>query len=124
MADEQIIELRDRLLPSQGEAFDCIAFARALLEQGQAKAMRDERLAVAFSDAITHQCIGMQCAMIEARFSGAEKAMTWIANTLEGPGLIPDYSAALALNATNPAQAWCDAKFAEHEAHRTANPGP
>jgi len=32
MSDERIIEIRDELLPSQGEAFDTIAFARAILK--------------------------------------------------------------------------------------------
>ena len=30
MTDEDIIEIRDSLLPSQGESFDCLAFARAV----------------------------------------------------------------------------------------------
>lgn len=30
LTDEQIIEIRDNLLPSQGEQFDCVAFARAI----------------------------------------------------------------------------------------------
>lgn len=32
MTDEEIVEIRDSVLPSQGESFDCIAFARALLK--------------------------------------------------------------------------------------------
>lgn len=32
LSDERIIEIRDALLPSQGEPFDCIAFARAVLK--------------------------------------------------------------------------------------------
>lgn len=30
LTDAAIVEIRDELLPSQGEAFDCIAFARAV----------------------------------------------------------------------------------------------
>lgn len=30
LTDERIIEIRDALLPSQGESFDCLAFARAI----------------------------------------------------------------------------------------------
>lgn len=31
LTDEQIIAMRDEHLPAQGEGFDCIAFARAVL---------------------------------------------------------------------------------------------
>lgn len=31
LTDDQIVEIRDEHLPSQGERFDCIAFARAVL---------------------------------------------------------------------------------------------
>jgi len=30
LSDAEILEIRDSLLPSQGESFDCIAFARAI----------------------------------------------------------------------------------------------
>jgi hypothetical protein len=30
LTDAEIIAIRDELLPSQGERFDCIAFARAI----------------------------------------------------------------------------------------------
>lgn len=30
LTDEQIVSIRDEHLPSQGETFDCIAFARAI----------------------------------------------------------------------------------------------
>jgi hypothetical protein len=32
ISDERIVEIRDAMLPSQGEPFDCIAFARAILK--------------------------------------------------------------------------------------------
>lgn len=35
LSDSEIIAIRDELLPSQGEPFDCIAFARAILAQAQ-----------------------------------------------------------------------------------------
>ena len=31
LTDEQIVEIRDEHLPSQGDSFDCIAFARAVI---------------------------------------------------------------------------------------------
>ena len=39
MDEQRIIELRDSLLPSQGEPFDCVAFARLVI----AEALRAER---------------------------------------------------------------------------------
>lgn len=38
LTDERIIEIRDELLPSQGESFDCIAFAHAILRARPASA--------------------------------------------------------------------------------------
>jgi hypothetical protein len=31
LSDDDIIEIRNSILPSQGESFDCVAFARAVL---------------------------------------------------------------------------------------------
>jgi hypothetical protein len=70
------------------------------------------------NDIITNQCIAMQSALIDQHHNGHEAGMAWIGNTLFGPGLIPDIDEALALSKTNPAQAWFDAKMAEHEAMR------
>jgi hypothetical protein len=70
------------------------------------------------NDIITNHCIAMQAALIDQHHKGHEAGMVWIGNTLFGPGLIPDIGEALALSATDPAQAWFDAKTAEHEAMR------
>lgn len=70
------------------------------------------------NDIITNHCIAMQAALIDQHHKGHEAGMVWIGNTLFGPGLIPDIGEALALSKTNPAQAWFDAKTAEHEAMR------
>ena len=70
------------------------------------------------NDIITNQCIAMQSALIDQHHKGHEAGMVWIGNTLFGPGLIPDIGEALALSKTDPAQAWFDAKTAEHEAMR------
>lgn len=37
LTDEQIIEVRDECLPNQGERFDCLAFARAILARAALK---------------------------------------------------------------------------------------
>ncbi len=70
------------------------------------------------NDIITNNCIAMQAALIDQHHKGHEAGMVWIGNTLFGPGLIPDIGEALALSTTDPAQAWFDAKTAEHEAMR------
>jgi hypothetical protein len=74
------------------------------------------------NDIITNQCIAMQAALLEQSIGkGDEAALEWISNTLCGPGLLPDDSEAAHLPDTpakGPAQAWFDAKMAEHEAMR------
>jgi len=70
------------------------------------------------NDIITNQCIAMQSALIDEHHQDASAGMMWISNTLFGPGLIPDIGEAIALSKINPAQAWFDAKTAEHEAMR------
>ena len=70
------------------------------------------------NDIITNHCIAMQAALIDQHHKGHEAGMVWIGNTLFGPGLIPDIGEALAMSATDPAQAWFNAKTAEHEALR------
>jgi hypothetical protein len=47
--------------------------------------------------------------------------MQWIENTLSGPGLLPGMKEATELGG---AQAWFDAKMAEHDAFRAAHPAP
>ncbi|PZQ77958.1 MAG: hypothetical protein DI563_02020 [Variovorax paradoxus] len=39
---------------------------------------------------IEKHLVVMQCALIEAHNNGPEAGLRWIANTLDGPGLIPD----------------------------------
>lgn len=57
-------------------------------------------------DALNDQIVAMQAAFIEWQHGkGAEAAMVWIANTLSGPGLIPDENAPYGKEA----QAWFDA---------------
>ncbi len=48
------------------------------------------RASLSFAYIVEHQVLAMQAAYIEwIHGGGAEKAMAWIANTLDGPGLIP-----------------------------------
>jgi len=89
-------------------------------------ANKSERRAIVFADIMDRHCIAMQAALIEQSIGkGDEAALEWIANTLEGPGLLPSMSEAAHLPGTpkdGPAQAWFDAKLAESEAHRLKHP--
>ena len=80
------------------------------------------------NDIITNQCIAMQAALLEQSIGkGDEAALEWISNTLCGPGLLPDDSEAAHLPDTptkGPAQAWFDAKMAEHEAGASQKTAP
>lgn len=91
-------------------------------------ANKSERRAVTFADIMDRHCIAMQAALIEQSIGkGDDAALEWIANTLDGPGLLPSMSDAAHLpNAPKdgPAQAWFDAKLAENEAHRLKHPAP
>jgi hypothetical protein len=99
-------------------------FLRLKDEIAGLKADRDAHLRARceFGDVIANHCIAMQAALIEWYGSGtADRGMQWIENTLSGPGLLPDMKEAAELGG---AQAWFDAKMAEHEAFRAANPAP
>lgn len=88
---------------------------------------KSERMRIEFSDIISNHCIAMQAAVIDAEFQSPEHGMKWIANTLCGPGLLPNMTEARTMPKAvlqSVAQAWFDAKTAEHEAFRAAHPGP
>ena len=92
-----------------------------------AEAAKSERRAIMFGDIISNHCIAMQAAAIDAKMRGPAEGMVWIENTLCGPGLLPDMDEARALPAASTqelAQAWFDAKMAEHEKFRREHPGP
>ena len=98
------------------------AQADARIAELEAALAKSERCAIAYSDVIANQCIAMQAAVIEFYVGeGSVPAIAWIENTLCGPGLLPDHEAAQAMGG---AQAWFDAKMAEHDAFRAAHPGP
>lgn len=82
---------------------------------------KSERRAITFGDIVAQQVIAMQAAVIDAELRGDAAGTVWIRNTLMGPGHYPDIEAAKAMGG---AQAWFDAKIAEHEAFRAAHPAP
>ena len=85
------------------------------------------RLRMEFGDIISNQCIAMQAAVIDAELRSPAEGMEWIANTLCGPGLLPDMVSARAMPTAvmqSVSQAWFDAKTAEYEEMRKKCPKP
>lgn len=85
------------------------------------EADKSERRAIAFGDIVQSHVIAMRAAVVAAKLEGLDVGMQWIANTLDGPGHLPDLGEARALGG---AQALWDKETAEHEAFRKAHPGP
>jgi len=85
------------------------------------EAVKSERRAITFGDIVQSQVIAMRAAVVAAKLEGLDVGMQWIANTLEGPGHLPDLDEARALGG---AQALWDKETAEHEAFRAAHPAP
>ena len=86
-----------------------------------AEAAKSERRAITFGDIVHSQVIAMRAAVVAAKLEGLDVGMQWIANTLEGPGQLPDLDEA---KAHGGAQALWDKETAEHEAFRAAHPAP
>lgn len=86
-----------------------------------AEAAKSERRAIAFGDIVNSQVVAMRAALVAGKLEGLDEGMQWIANTLCGPGHLPDLEEARALGG---AQALWDKETAEHEAFRAAHPGP
>jgi len=93
----------------------------AEVERLHAEALKSERCAVAFGDIVNSQILAMRAAVVAAKLEGLDVGMQWIANTLCGPGHLPDLDEARALGG---AQALWDKETAEHEAFRAAHPAP
>ncbi|UTV56390.1 hypothetical protein [Burkholderia arboris] len=63
-------------------------------EQETLATTRSESLIKTMSDIIHDQTVAMQSAIIEWQHGkGAEAALSWIVNTLDGPGHLPDFDA-------------------------------
>ena len=86
-----------------------------------ADGVKSERRAIAFGDVVNSQVVAMRAAVVAAKLEGLDVGMQWIANTLCGPGHLPDIEEARALGG---AQALWDKETAEHEVFRAAHPGP
>jgi hypothetical protein len=93
----------------------------AEVDRLHAEAAKSERRAITFGDIVQSQVIAMRAAVVAAKLDGLDVGMQWIANTLEGPGHLPDLDEARALGG---AQALWDKETAEAEAFRAAHPAP
>ncbi len=102
-------------------ALQWAAGAQAEIDRLKAEAAKSERRAITFGDIVQSQVIAMRAAVVAAKLEGLDVGMQWIANTLEGPGHLPDLDEARALGG---AQALWDKETAEAEAFRAAHPAP
>ncbi len=93
----------------------------AEVDRLHAEATKSERRAITFGDIVHQHTLAMRAACVAWKLQGAENGMKWIANTLCGPGHLPDVEAARELGG---AQALFNKEMAEHEAFRAAHPAP
>jgi len=83
--------------------------------------IQSERRAITFGDLVSMQTLAMRAAMVDAELRGPYAGLRWIANTLSGPGHLPDVEAA---KAEGGAQAMFDREVREIEEFRSAHPAP
>lgn len=120
---EQLACVRQALPEEWRDSVPSVAVATltAELELLRKEAAKAERRAITFGDIVQSQVIAMRAAVVAAKLEGLDVGMQWIANTLCGPGHLPDLDEAKALGG---AQALWDKETAEHEAFRAAHPAP
>jgi len=83
---------------------------RRATPSAQEEAVRAQELSKELANIIHDQAVAMQAAIIEWQHGkGAEAGLSWIVNTLEGPGHLPDFDAPYGKQA----QFWFDANRAE-----------
>lgn len=135
MADGQITVTVDPVMVAMAQALAAIDAALGLPEDGcnstqrtldavhklKAEAAKSERRAITFGDIVAQQVMAMRAAYVDAKLNGSDAGMTWIENTLEGPGHLPDLAAA---KKEGGAQCMFNREMAEHEAFRAAHPAP
>lgn len=83
--------------------------------------IQSERRAITFGDLVSMQTSAMRAAIVDAELRGPDAGLRWIANTLSGPGHLPDVEAA---KAEGGAQAMFDREVRELEEFRSAHPAP
>lgn len=113
------LQIEAALVPNRrGQLY---ALAAAEILRLQADATKSERRAITFGDIVAQHTMAMRAACVAWKLESAEAGMQWVANTLCGPGHLPDVDAAKELGG---AQALFDKEMAEHEAFRAAHPAP
>lgn len=120
---EQLACVRQALPEQWRDSVPSVAVATltAELELLRKESTKAERRAITFGDIVQSQVIAMRAAVVAAKLEGLDVGMQWIANTLCGPGHLPDLDEAKALGG---AQALWNKETAEHEAFRAAHPAP
>lgn len=119
-ADEAMRWLNEVELVQGGANGPTIKLRAALLDLIK-DANKSERRAVTYGDIVNSHILAMRAAVVAAKLEGLDVGMQWIANTLCGPGHLPDLDEARELGG---AQALWDKETAEHEAFRAAHPAP
>ena len=102
-------------------AGELLTAAGAEIQRLRAEAAKSERRAITFGDIVAQQVMSMRAAYVDAKLNGSDAGMTWIENTLEGPGHLPDLAAA---KKEGGAQCMFNREMAEHEEFRAAHPAP
>lgn len=102
-------------------AGELLTVAAAEILRLRAEAAKSERRAITFGDIVAQQVMAMRAAYVDAKLNGSDAGMTWIENTLEGPGHLPDLAAA---KKEGGAQCMFNREMADHEAFRAAHPAP
>lgn len=93
----------------------------AEIELLKAELTKSEKRAILFGDLLHQNIIAMRAAIVAGKLEGLEQGLQWIANTLEGPGHLPDLDEA---RVRGGAQAMFDAEMAEHEEFRATHQLP
>ena len=90
-------------------------------ERLRAEQIKSERRAIEFGDIVHKHVVVMRAAVVAGELESPADGLQWIANTLFGPGNLPDLDEARALGG---AQELFDKEMAELEAFRAAHPAP
>lgn len=121
-----LVEERNRIASMRTEWADEVEILVGKVNAGsaqtrhaEAEAAKSERRAIEFGDALHRNILAMRAALADCHRHGPSHGMHWIVNTLAGPGQLPD-----ADDVALGGQALFDKEVAEHEAFRSANPGP
>lgn len=117
--EADLVEERNRIADMRTEHGQEVADLTARIATLEAEGAKSERRAIAYGDAVHTNIVAMRAAVVAWHRDGASDGMTWILNTIRGPGFLPSEDD-IALGA----QALFDKEMDAHEAFRAAHPGP